>query len=237
MAREAGSTIKADAADAYATGTAQVLRRGPPLDDLRVRRTQKLILDALIDLTTEKGFAAVTVRDITQRAGINRATFYRHYQDKFDLLDRYSQAVYELLDAPAPASARGGAEKLAPGLVRMFDHLRANARFYRVMLGKNGDRAFVEQVRQFIEKRMRRSLPAALLKDPDSAGLYLSCISSSALGALLWWLEHDLPYSSAEMADFSLRLSAANVAAMLEHAAAMEPAAALEPAAARRSRG
>jgi AcrR family transcriptional regulator len=70
----------------------------PVQEDLRVRRTRKLISDALIDLTKEKGFAAVTVRDIAERAGINRATFYRHYQDKFDLLDRYAEAVYELLD-------------------------------------------------------------------------------------------------------------------------------------------
>ena len=66
--------------------------------DLRVQRTHKLILEALLDLTVQKGFANVTVRDITQKAGINRATFYRHYQDKFDLLDRYTRAVYQLLD-------------------------------------------------------------------------------------------------------------------------------------------
>lgn len=65
---------------------------------------------------------------------------------------------------------------------------------------------------------MRRSLPASLFNDSDSAGLYLSIISSSSVGAVLWWLEHNLPYSSEEMAAISYRLGAANVAAMLEHA-------------------
>jgi AcrR family transcriptional regulator len=67
----------------------------------------------LIDLTTEIGFAAVTVRDIAQRAGINRATLYRHYHDKFDLLDRYVQAVYELLDGPLPAESPPDGQDLA----------------------------------------------------------------------------------------------------------------------------
>ncbi len=46
--------------------------------NLRVRRTRKLLRNALISLTMEKGFAAVTVRDITERAMVNRGTFYHH---------------------------------------------------------------------------------------------------------------------------------------------------------------
>lgn len=187
--------------------------------DLRVRRTRKLILDALFELTIEKGFAAVTVRDITQYAGINRATFYRHYRDKFDLLDQYSQAVYQLLDKQPEAElvpgGQEGADQSAPGLVRMFAHIRANAGFYRVMLGRQGDPAFAEKVRQYIEKRLRRSLPESLKPDPTSVDLYLTYISSGSLGVVLWWLEHDLPYSSEEMAAVSFRLSAANFEAML----------------------
>ena len=67
-----------------------------PIEDLRVRRTRKLITQALIELTIEKGFAALTVQDIADRAMVNRATFYRHYLDKHDLLDKYMQEVHEL---------------------------------------------------------------------------------------------------------------------------------------------
>src|SRR5689334_13812410 len=111
----------------------------PVSGDLRVQRTHKLIQEALLDLTIQKGFPNVTVRNITQKAGINRATFYRHYQDKFDLLDRYSQEVYDLLDTSETGSgAAKDPEASQSGLVRMLEHIRANARFYRVMLGKNG---------------------------------------------------------------------------------------------------
>jgi AcrR family transcriptional regulator len=194
-------------------------RNERPRDDLRVRRTRKLILDALLELTIQKGFAAVTVHDLTQLAGINRATFYRHYRDKFDLLDQYSQAVYELLDLPpeadAPAGSTQEADQAPRGLVRMLDHIAANARFYRVMLGRNGDPAFAEKVRQYVERRMRRSLTESLARDPAAVDFFLSFISSGSVGAVVWWLEHDLPYSSEEMAAISIYHSAAIIEAML----------------------
>lgn len=61
----------------------------PPDDKLdpRIRRTRALIQAAFLDLLAEKSFQAITVKDITQRAEINRATFYAHFPDKFALLD------------------------------------------------------------------------------------------------------------------------------------------------------
>ena len=56
--------------------------------DPRVRRTRKLLKQAFIDIVQEKGFDAMTVQDIADKAEINRATFYAHYTDKFDLHDR-----------------------------------------------------------------------------------------------------------------------------------------------------
>src|SRR5450631_4454858 len=111
-------------------------------DDLRVKRTHKLVLEALLEQTVQKGFSALTVSDITKHAGINRATFYRHFRDKFDLLDNYAQAVYELLDVPLEVGPQKpnkvDANQIYQGLIRIVDHIRANAKFYRVMLGKNG---------------------------------------------------------------------------------------------------
>jgi AcrR family transcriptional regulator len=55
--------------------------------DPRVKRTRSLILKAFQGLLAEKGFESISVQDVTDKAGINRATFYAHFQDKFALLD------------------------------------------------------------------------------------------------------------------------------------------------------
>ena len=62
--------------------------------DPRVKRTRQNIEQAFMELVKERGFPAVNVRDITDRAGINRATFYAHFPDKFVLLDRYIQGNF-----------------------------------------------------------------------------------------------------------------------------------------------
>lgn len=56
--------------------------------DPRIRRTRKLIMDAFIELSSQKEFKDITVKDITAEAMINRATFYYHFEDIYDLLDK-----------------------------------------------------------------------------------------------------------------------------------------------------
>jgi AcrR family transcriptional regulator len=55
--------------------------------DPRVKRTRNLILEAFNGLLAEKGFESISVQDVTDRAQINRATFYAHFPDKYALLD------------------------------------------------------------------------------------------------------------------------------------------------------
>jgi AcrR family transcriptional regulator len=55
--------------------------------DPRVKRTRGLILGAFENLIAEKGFESISVQDVTDKAQINRATFYAHFADKYALLD------------------------------------------------------------------------------------------------------------------------------------------------------
>jgi AcrR family transcriptional regulator len=55
--------------------------------DPRVKRTRKLLQEALVSLLAEKSFPAISVQDIAERATLNRATFYAHFEDKFALMD------------------------------------------------------------------------------------------------------------------------------------------------------
>ncbi len=55
--------------------------------DPRVKRTRNLILSAFEILLAEKGFESISVQDVTDKAQVNRATFYAHFPDKYALLD------------------------------------------------------------------------------------------------------------------------------------------------------
>ena len=74
--------------------------------DLRVRRTHKLLWEALMTLMTEQEFETISVKEICDRAMVHRTTFYKHYEDKYDLLTRGMQQTHEMLLAELERSAR-----------------------------------------------------------------------------------------------------------------------------------
>ncbi|MXO78594.1 TetR family transcriptional regulator [Paenibacillus sp. OT2-17] len=81
----------------------------PNPNDPRVIRTRRLILDAFVDQLNKKDFYTITINDITQKATINRATFYAHFQDKYALLetllsDAFLEYVIKRIDAEARLS-------------------------------------------------------------------------------------------------------------------------------------
>ena len=186
------------------------------VEDLRVRRTRKLLTQALIELTIEQGYAALTVQDIADRAMVNRATFYRHYLDKHDLLDKYMQEVYELTadQEPLPAAPHAEANSPPAGIVRMLEHVWQHADFYRVMLGAQGDPAFVARIRRYSEQRLRSLLADdAMPPKPGSPplDLCLSYLAHAGIGALTWWLQAEQPHPPEQIATWLNQLNKATL--------------------------
>ena len=92
--------------------------------DPRVKRTRQLIERAFEELLAEKGFQPLTVQDITDRATVNRATFYAHFEDKYALLDSYiRESFQQCLTATVPASAAFSAANLRQLAVAVFGYL------------------------------------------------------------------------------------------------------------------
>ena len=198
--------------------------------DLRVRRTRVNLREALIDLIEEKGFDAVTVGDIAERAMVNRATFYRHYPDKYTLVTGiFEEAITQMMrEVPLPehleaiTSASSASERETEQLESalavwsaLFEHLARNARLYRAMLGKRGSSWFTAQVRDSFAQALRqraRTLSAlgvsmGATDDPKTAPLefVIICLANWFVGMLSWWMENNMIYSPQQMAIWSTR--------------------------------
>lgn len=189
-------------------------------EDLRVRRTRKALMRALIELTIEKGFSAITVQDIADRAMVNRATFYRHYLDKYDLLDQYMNEIYELTAAQEPLSPvqtrNAGSGKIPVGMVRMLEHVQQHADFYRSMLGAKGDLAFVQKIQHYGDMRLRSLLPGGAVQvtlENPPLDLCISYLSHAGIGVLAWWLKDAQPHTPEQVAAWLSQLNQAT----LEH--------------------
>ena len=111
----------------------------------RVRRTQKLLREALIDLIEEQGFDALTVGELTSRAMVSRAAFYRNYQDKYDLVE---QIFEEIMNTMHGAVADIGPEQHPPQVwAKFFEQIADYERHYRALLGSKGSPWFVRKMR------------------------------------------------------------------------------------------
>ncbi len=179
--------------------------------DPRVVRTRKLLRQAVVDLVPEKGFSAITVQDITDRATLNRATFYLHYQDKNDLLmDVFNNMIISAVPDP-PAEGAQGIPMSRP-IVSVLTHVAEHADFYRAILGEEGVPLFMFRVRSYIEdivlkwlKFGRTNSDEHLLVSPEIAINYLG---SAYLGVIAWWLNEDMPLSIDDLATQLVRLTA-----------------------------
>ena len=162
--------------------------------DLRVRRTHAALRDALIALIPEKGFDAVTVGDITERAMVNRATFYRHYQDKYDLvasifkdavdtliselghppddLDAVCRSLTEFSAIARPDSACSVNHELQSSFeawVKFFEHFARHTRLYQAMLGRRGSTWFTAQMVSYLADGFTKRSQASKLWPPKKS--------------------------------------------------------------------
>lgn len=183
--------------------------------DLRVVRTKESIREALIDLIEEKGFDAITVKDITTRAKINRGTFYAHYQDKYDLMDKCEEEfMQELADRIIKnypdiiANIEANTHTTIPFtiLISIFEYLDQNKRFIKAKLGPNGDLSFQTKLKKFIWNSLfesNNSPQNPLIKQDNflvPAEYLISYVASAHIGVIQQWLNSDRNESPQEIA-------------------------------------
>ena len=92
--------------------------------DPRVKRTRQLLHHAVLELIHEKAFRHITVQDIADRATVNRATFYAHYEDKFALMeDCIRDMFWQALDKKLPKESGWSVQNLRAALLAIFEFL------------------------------------------------------------------------------------------------------------------
>lgn len=166
-----------------------------------------MLRNALIHLIQEKGFEAVKVKDITDYATLNKATFYLHYRDKEDLVLKSTYDMLEELDA-AIGLPSITVDQLTPQfvfelLVKVFQHVEANADFYRVILNKIGTPPVMDAIQTLIGNifhRWLKSLQGKPVETIVAPELLIQFVSHGYVGLLRGWLNQKQPLPSEDMA-------------------------------------
>jgi AcrR family transcriptional regulator len=173
--------------------------------DRRIQRTQQLLRDALMELIVEKGYEAISVQDITDRANVARTTFYLHYTDKEELLFTSMMEIYDDLVAnlESQTSESGLLPDGTPAEVVVFRHVLENPDFHRVMLVKPGVAIFINRIRHYLADVFERHIDSCFFDNNiphESVKIFAQCQAGALMAMVCWWLENNLQPSPEEMA-------------------------------------
>jgi AcrR family transcriptional regulator len=175
--------------------------------DRRSQRTRHLLSAAFVQLLKEKGYSAITVSDIIERANIGRSTFYSHYRDKDDLFVNELDRVIELLNHQIPNQE---GIPFFPSL-GLFQHVGEEYELYKALVWTPGIDLLIKHLHQSLSHRIEQGLQKDDRNFDTPLPILATFIAGSFLTLLKWWLENKMIYSPEEMDTIFRRLTTAGI--------------------------
>ncbi len=160
-------------------------------ENQRIRLTRKLLTDAFLKMLQEQPIHAISIRDLCEKAGINRTTFYHHYGSQYDLLnDIASRFLVQIAQQLAEADPENQ-ESVQERVTLVFQYLEDNLSLSRLLLNCNADPSFAEKL--FVLPKISDLMNAALKNcdDPEKKRAMISFAIHGSYHLLQEWINSE----------------------------------------------
>jgi AcrR family transcriptional regulator len=172
--------------------------------DRRAERTRELLQKALIELVGERGYDAITIQDIVDRANIGRTTFYLHYKSKDELFMSCHVSIIGKFHI-GPLHPMSREELLSPEIplemASAYRHLeKGRALLYPIFQGKDSQ-LILRQIRERSAREIEANLRAVFV-EADSAiplDMLANYVAGAQIALMQWWLEKRRPHTPDEL--------------------------------------
>jgi AcrR family transcriptional regulator len=176
--------------------------------DRRVRRTQERLGNALLALIQEKPIAEIKVREVLDRAGVGRSTFYLHYSDTDDLLLSQFEEGLEMWSTTL--SRHKEKSHRVAAVSEFFAHVAGARKLYRALVDSGRIQVFFDLAHGYFARGIARRLGelssrARLFSTGELAARSSAC-AGSLLSLLKWWLDRGAKESPRAMDDLFHRM-------------------------------
>lgn len=174
--------------------------------DRRVRRTKKLLLQGLVQLMAQKPVNNITITELTELVDINRGTFYLYYDNIFDMVEKIKKELFDTFHENFSKYINGKVDYDAfyEILKYAFIFIQENLGIAKILLGPNGDHAFIETFKRLIIEEMTTN------RKLDQSNYEIKYIQtfviSGHIGLIKYWLENGMQHSPERMADITMNL-------------------------------
>ena len=176
-------------------------------NDRRSQRTRQALGDAFVELLMERGYDAISIKDMIERANVGRSTFYSHYADKDELFVSQLDRLMELLSQHIPQAYTEG-NPFFPSL-GLFQHIKQQQKLYRILAWGSG----VDVLTKHLQKSMTEKIEQRLLSSGQIYEVPIPILANFLAGSFLslvkWWLDNKLTYSPEHMDEMYRKLALA----------------------------
>lgn len=192
------------------------------------KKTEKQIEDSLLQLMKEQTFETISIRQLIDLAEMNRSTFYRHYLDKYDLLEKIEDRLLDDLQAYYQEALESACLFKLEKDFKVEDYIYEKQNLFHffepyledlvTLLGPNGSSTSSQRLQEALREIFWQSISLA---DPHleevEVDLLLNHQAASFMGTLTYWLAHSC-YKAQQMSDFHARVTAVGLAGFVrEH--------------------
>jgi AcrR family transcriptional regulator len=163
--------------------------------DRRVQRTQDHLRQAMAELIVQRSYESISIRDLTEAAGVGYATFFRHYPTKDALLlDLLQRSILDLARLLPPGVDADPAEE---GRV-IFAHAAQHDQLYHILLRGEGTLALLEEVQAAAVAEVMGRF-AGQRKPAIPLEILAHHLVASIIALIGWWLQRGQPYPPQRM--------------------------------------
>ncbi len=179
-------------------------------NDRRVKYTRMVIRNSLIKFMKEKPITKITVKELCDDADINRATFYAHYQDQYDLLRQVEEEIIDNIHQQLAGYDFQNSDLVQLEMIEsILVYIENNAELFAILLNNsNGDMNFQQEVIKIIGKQHFIPIIGNDTFRIEDAEYIFHFLASGSVGIIQMWLAGNMKKSAKEIAQLILKAAA-----------------------------
>ena len=175
--------------------------------DRRIKYTKMVLKDSFINLLKEKQISKISIKEICENADINRATFYAHYRDQYDLLHQIEQELIDGINQYLDSYAFSDTANISVEALEQIIYIKQNAKICTILLGDSGDDHFRQQVMRIVRQQCVSAWTINKALAPEDAEYIYAFAIVGSVGLIQKWLADGGKKSTRAMAELILQIT------------------------------
>lgn len=175
-------------------------------EDRRVKMTKIFLKESLIDLLCEKDISKITIKEICERADVNRATFYAHYADQYALFESVKDEFVDNILKQVPMNAEDERGTLQ-AILNILNYLLENLKLSRLFLSERSDVNFLKKIMGIVYEDVHLKF-MKFMKISETRAMFISSyVITGSIGVVQNWFENGLKQTPEEVASIISELT------------------------------